>query len=463
MARVITRFAPSPTGFMHVGSVRTALYAWLWARKNKGTFILRIEDTDKARSTEDSTKAIFQGLSWLGLEYDNGVVYQGQRASDHNSKAFELVAAGQAYPCFCTRERIESLKDANGQIKYDGHCTSLSFTERRELTEGDKHPFVVRFKVPEDGETGWNDVVHGPISFPNKDLGGDFIILRSDGSPIYNLAVVCDDIYMGITHILRGDDHISNTPKQILLYKAFGVDIPQFGHLPMIHGEDGKKLSKRHGATAVGDYAGKGIVAEAMNNFLALMGWSPGHDKEIMSMPEMIELFSVDGLSSKPAIFDTKKLAWMNGEYIRNMNEYDLVKLVLRRMDLRLEAIGQHKYELIHNLTHLFKVRVTNLEDLTNEVSKVFKGPSLRTESGCDPDVLKSTWTALKPLDWEPSTLKETVEKILTSREGKPKWFYEPMRLALTGQPSSPPIADLMLALGKKETLTRIAVAAINT
>src|SRR5690349_8239966 len=272
MTRV--RFAPSPTGYLHVGGARTALFNWLYARHSGGTFLLRIEDTDKQRSTDEHTQVILDGLTWLGLDWDEKPVFQGARIKRHQEVADQLLAAGKAY-----------------------------------LEDG-----AIRFRLP-PGEIAWDDAVHGTISFQGEDIK-DFVILRSDRTPIYNFAVVVDDVDMKVTHVLRGDDHISNTPKQIALYRALGAPLPVFGHVPMINGPDGKKLSKRHGAEAVGDYEHMGILPAAMRNFLALLGWSPGGDREIMTQDEMIQLFSFEGIQQKAAIFDMTKLEWMNGQYL---------------------------------------------------------------------------------------------------------------------------------------------------
>ena len=325
------RFAPSPTGYLHVGGARTALFNWLYARHYGGQFLLRVEDTDKARSTEESTRAIFEGLEWLGLEWDDEVVYQGANLARHQADAHRLLTEGKAYRCYCTAAELDEqrrLAQERGEaFKYDRRCARLSPDEiERRVASG--MPFVIRFRMPE-GETSWTDLVHGEIRFANKDIGeGDFIILRSDGTPIYNLAVVSDDIAMHITVVMRGDDHISNTPKQILLYEAFGASLPKFAHVPMINGLDGKKLSKRHGATAVGDYQHMGILPQAMLNFLALLGWSPGNDIEVMSVPQMVELFSVEGLSKNAAVFDPKKLEWMNGQHLSLMSASELAPRV---------------------------------------------------------------------------------------------------------------------------------------
>src|SRR5690606_17997450 len=311
------RFAPSPTGFLHVGGARTALFNWLYARRYGGQFLLRIEDTDRARSTRESTAAIFEGLEWLGLDWDEEVVYQSAGLERHRADAGRLVEAGLAYRCFCTpddlREQRAAAEAREESVKYDRRSDRLDASEvERRMANG--MPFAIRFRVPE-GSTEWDDLVHERIAFPNKDIE-DFVILRSDATPIYNMAVVSDDIAMRITLVMRGDDHISNTPKQILLYAALGAPLPRFAHLPMFLGTDGKKLSKRHGAAAVGDYQHLGILPGAMRNFLALLGWSPGGDREVMTLDQMVELFSDDGLLKKAAIFDPKKLEWMNGQHL---------------------------------------------------------------------------------------------------------------------------------------------------
>src|SRR2546427_5578917 len=292
---VRVRFAPSPTGYLHVGGARTALFNWLFARREGGKFLLRIEDTDKARSTDEHTQVSLDGLQWLGLDWDDPPIFQGARVARHQQVADKLLKEGKAY------------------------------------MEED----AIRLRVP-PGELSWEDAVHGRLSFKGEDIR-DFVILRSDRSPLYNFAVVVDDIDMQITHVLRGDDHISNTPKQLAVYRALGSATPIFGHVPMIHGPDGKKLSKRHGATAVGDYQHLGILPEAMRNFLALLGWSPGGDREIMSMEELRTLFSLEGILKKPAVFDTTKLEWMNGQYLSAKTPeelYPLVKPELEKLGL---------------------------------------------------------------------------------------------------------------------------------
>jgi glutamyl-tRNA synthetase len=301
------RFAPSPTGYLHVGGARTALFNWLYARQTGGALVLRIEDTDRERSSDDMTAAILEGMSWLGLDWDEGPYHQADGFDRHRQEVERLLEAGQAYRCFCTAEALQARRDAAeaeggpGAYRYDRRCSLVAPEEAgSRSTAGEPH--TVRFRVPE-GETAWDDLVHGDTRFDNAHIE-DFIILRSDGTPIYNLAVVSDDIDMRITHVLRGDDHLSNTPKQLLLYRALGAPEPRFGHLPMILGSDGKRLSKRHGATAVGEYRERGILPEAMINFLALLGWNPGDEQEIMEQHELIARFSLERILKKSSVFD---------------------------------------------------------------------------------------------------------------------------------------------------------------
>lgn len=466
------RFAPSPTGYLHVGGARTALFNWLYARRYGGQFLLRIEDTDKARSTDESTRAIFEGLEWLGLDYDEPVVYQGANLERHQADAKRLLETGKAYRCFCTQEELaqqraaaEARKDA---FRYDRRCYRLPADEvERRVAAGE--PFVVRFHMP-DGETSWTDLVHGKITFANKDIGeGDFIIMRSDFTPIYNMAVVSDDIAMRITHVMRGDDHISNTPKQIVLYEALGAEIPQFAHLPMIHGTDGKKLSKRHGATAVGDYQHMGILPQAMLNFLALLGWSPGGDVEVMTIDEMIERFSVVGLLKKAAVFDPKKLEWMNGQHITMQTAEQLAPRVtpyLERAGLATAAELESRRDWYHGLLDLLKVRARTLDDIVRQAE-----PYFRDEIPYDPDAVAKQWkdrpatadllertrAVLAELpQWEPPMMEESL-RTFAEREGVTAGkIFQPMRVALTGMGVSPGIFDVLVALGRERSLARL-------
>ena len=464
------RFAPSPTGYLHVGGARTALFNLLYARKYGGEFLLRIEDTDKARSTEESTRAIFEGLEWLGLDWDDGVVYQGANLARHQADARRLLEIGAAYRCFCTaaelderRREAEVRKEA---FRYDRRCDVLPRDEvERRVAAG--MPFVIRFRVP-DGTTEWDDLVHERIAFPNKDID-DFVILRSDGTPIYNLAVVSDDIAMGITIVMRGDDHISNTPKQIQLYRALGAPLPTFAHLPMIHGLDGKKLSKRHGATAVGDYQHYGLLPSAMLNFLALLGWSPGGDREVMTIPEMIELFSVDGLQKKAAIFDPKKLEWMNGQHLSMVPLEELEprvtpKIVEARLATEEELVERREWYL--RLLDLLRVRSRTIDDIVNQARPYFLedieyDPVAVAKNWKDPkeasSLLKDTRSALATVElWDTATLESSLRSLAEKRGVAAGKIFQPLRVALTGLTVSPGIFEMLVQMGQPLSLKRI-------
>lgn len=456
-----------------MGGARTALFNWLYARKYGGKFLLRIEDTDRARSTEDSTRAIFEGLQWLGLNWDEDVVYQGASVQRHQRDAARLLETGVAYRCFCTQAQLEQWRQEaearKDSFKYDRRCDQLPHVEvERRVAAGE--PFVLRFRVPE-GTTEWEDLVHGPIAFPNKDIE-DFVILRSDQTPIYNMAVVSDDLAMGITLVMRGDDHISNTPKQILLYRALGAREPTFAHLPMIHGLDGKKLSKRHGATAVGDYRHRGILPGAMRNFLALLGWSPGGDREVMQLGEMVELFSVEGLQKKAAVFDPRKLEWMNGEHLSLMEAEELEPLVtpaLIRAGLATAQDLAERREWYLRLLDLLKVRARLVDDIVWQA-----GPYLADEIAYDPDAVAKHWkdggaTAdvlvaarerLGSLDrWEPESMEEAMRALAEERGVAPGKIFQPLRIALTGMPVSPGIFDVLAMMGRERSVRRIDAA----
>jgi glutamyl-tRNA synthetase len=469
------RFAPSPTGYLHVGGARTALFNWLFVKKFGGQFLLRIEDTDKARSTDESTRAIFDGLDWLGLRWDEEVVYQGANVERNHADAMRMVENGTAYRCFCTQaelaERRAAAEAAKDSFKYDRRCDRLDPAEVEARVKAGT-PFTVRFRVPE-GVTSWDDLVHETISFPNKDIE-DFIVLRADGTPIYNMAVVSDDIAMRITVVMRGDDHISNTPKQILLYRALGAELPLFAHLPMIHGLDGKKLSKRHGATAVGDYQHLGILPGAMLNFLALLGWSPGHDIEVMPVERMIELFDPKGLQKKAAIFDTKKLEWMNGQHLSLLPASELAGILtpaLVAAGLVTEAELNARHDWYLQLLELLKVRSRTTDDIVRQAA-----PYLVEQISYDPDAEAKQWKdrpataallaetggALRALEaWEPAAMEEAL-RALAERLGlgeKAGRIFQPLRVALTGLGVSPGIFDVLLMLGRERSLARIDAA----
>ena len=473
------RFAPSPTGYLHVGGARTALLNWLYAKRYGGQFLLRIEDTDRARSTEASTQAIFDGMRWLGLGWDEEVVFQGANLARHQADAHRLLDSGAAYRCFCTAAELDeqrrAAEAAGDAFRYDRRCDRLGAAEvARRVAAGVPH--VVRFRMPE-GATGWRDLVHGQITFPNEDIGeGDFIVLRSDGTPIYNMAVVSDDIAMRITLVMRGDDHISNTPKQILLYQALGASVPEFAHLPMIHGTDGKKLSKRHGATAVGDYRHQGILPGAMLNFLALLGWNPGGDREVMQRDEMIALFSPEGLSRKAAIFDPQKLDWMNGQHLALLPLDEVARLVtpaLERAGLATAAGLADRPAWYHHLLEQLRIRSRTTDDIVRQAV-----PYLRDELAYDEEAVAKLWlkdraTATRLLDgaraalaavagtgaWDPATLEPALRTAAESLGVGAGKLFQPLRLALTGSAASPGMFDVLALLGPARSLARIDLA----
>ena len=466
------RFAPSPTGYLHVGGARTALYNWLLARKYSGTFLLRIEDTDRARSTDESTRAIFEGLEWLGLSWDEDVTYQGANLARHQADGRKLLESGAAYRCFCTQAELDQRRaeaEARGDaFKYDRRCDRLSADEvASRVAAGD--PFVLRFRVPE-GTTEWDDLVHDRIAFPNKDIE-DFVVLRSDGTPIYNMAVVSDDIAAGITLVMRGDDHISNTPKQILLYRALGAPLPVFAHLPMIHGTDGKKLSKRHGAMAVGDYRHEGILASAMVNFLALLGWSPGGDREVMMLPEMIEAFSTDGLLKKASVFDPKKLDWMNGQHLNRLPisevEPILTPAIVKAGLASAEWLAAN-HDWYVTLIELLRVRSRTVDDVVKQAVPYFgEAVTLDTDAVAkqwrDPNTAELLADARDALaaasDWRTTPLEEALRPVAERRGTGAGKLFQPLRVALTGSSVSPGIFDVLVLLGRDRSLRRIDAA----
>jgi len=466
------RFAPSPTGYLHVGGARTALHNWLLARKYGGTFLLRIEDTDRARSTDESTRAIFEGLEWLGLTWDEEVTYQGANLARHQADARRLLDSGAVYRCFCTPAELdERRKEAESRgeaFKYDRRCDRLSPDEiQRRVAAGD--PFVLRFRVP-DGSTEWDDLVHERITFPNKDIE-DFVILRSDGTPIYNMAVVSDDIAAGITVVMRGDDHISNTPKQILLYRSLGAQLPVFAHLPMIHGTDGKKLSKRHGAMAVGDYRHQGILPTAMDNFLALLGWSPGGDREVMTIAELIEHFSTDGLLKKASVFDLKKLEWMNGQHLNMLPLADVEPLItpaIVQAGLATSDWLAANRTWYTTLLELLRVRSRTVDDVVRQAAPYF-GDAVELDADAvakqwkDPttaDLLAESRSALAAVsEWSAPPLEEALRGVAERRGIGAGKLFQPLRVALTGSAVSPGIFDVLTLLGRDRSLSRIDAA----
>jgi len=468
---VRVRFAPSPTGYLHVGGARTALFNWLYARKLGGVFILRIEDTDRERSTDAHTQVILDGLSWLGLQWDEGPVFQGACGPRHQADAERLLAEGKAYRCFCTQADLEEQRKAFAGAKvafrYDGRCDRLPADEvAARLAQGS--PSAIRFRMTK-GEIAWEDAVHGRISFQGHDLD-DLVILRSDGTPIYNLAVVSDDIDMRITHVIRGDDHVSNTPKQIALYRALGHEPPVFAHVPMILGADGKKLSKRHGATAVGDYQDQGILPLAMRNFLALLGWSPGGDREILPESEMIAAFSLEGIQKKPAVFDTAKLEWMNGQYLSQLSadellaptrrELERMGVALDHRDLRpvIDAVKARSRTILH-IAEQVAVRLDGTRTTRDERGQLLvakMGPAYAAN-------LRTVVTALEAVpesQWNPDRLLGDLKAVAEAHALKLGDVMQPVRVALTGSTVSEPVNELLAVVGRQQSLARLRSSA---
>ncbi len=463
------RFAPSPTGYLHVGGARTALFNWLYARKTGGTFVLRIEDTDRERSTEAHTQVILDGLRWLGIDWGEGPVFQGANATRHRADAERLLAARAAYRCFCTREELDLQRNRGGAaaFRYDGRCRRLD-ADAVQARLAQRTPYTIRIAMP-DEELAWDDAVHGRISFQGHDLD-DFVILRSDGTAIYNLAVVSDDIDMRITHVIRGDDHVSNTPKQIALYRALGHQPPVFAHVPMILGTDGKKLSKRHGATAVGDYQQLGIFPAAMRNFLALLGWSPGGDREILPESEMIELFSLEAIQSKPAVFDTVKLEWMNGQYLSAATAASLLPAVRHQLESMGVAPGARD---LAPLVDAVKIRSRTILQLAEQVAVRLEGPrrapddkavalrrKLADAFAANLNVVADALDAVPESDWNAGTILERLKGAADAHGLKLGDAMQPVRVALTGTTVSEPVNELLATVGRSASLARIRAAA---
>jgi glutamyl-tRNA synthetase len=461
------RFAPSPTGYLHVGGARTALFNWLYARHTGGTMVLRIEDTDRERSTEGHTRVILDGLGWLGITWDEGPLFQGEYGARHRADAERLLVEGKAYRCFCTREELDAQRAraeaAGGGFRYDRRCYRLSTAEVDDRVRAGT-PFTIRFLLQDD-EIAWEDAVHGRISFQGRDLD-DFVILRSDGTAIYNLAVVSDDIEMRITHVIRGDDHISNTPKQVALYRALGHEPPVFAHVPMILGTDGKKLSKRHGATAVGDYQDQGIFPAAMRNFLALLGWSPGGDREILPEAEMIELFTLEGIQKKAAVFDTTKLEWMNGQYLSALPAMELLPAVRRelgrmgvdagRRDLvpLIEAVKTRSRTILHvaeqvavRLDHSRAPLDPKGEALIRKMGPAFGANLLRAADALE---------RVGPAEWTPERILEVLKQTAEAHGLKLGDALQPVRVALTGSTVSEPVNELLAVVDRATALRRL-------
>jgi glutamyl-tRNA synthetase len=461
------RFAPSPTGYLHVGGARTALFNWLFARHNGGVLVLRIEDTDLDRSTPEMVEGILLGLSWLGITWDEGPYYQSQRAPLYRDAADQLLAAGAAYYCFCTKEEIEQRRRkaaAEGRPpKYEGTCRKLGRdAANRRKSRGE--PAAVRFAVPEGGSTAFDDAVFGKIEFANNEIE-DFVLLRSDGNPTYHLSVVADDIDLRISHILRGADHISNTPKQVLLYRALGTALPVFAHVPLILGPDKTRLSKRHGATSVMAYRDEGIIPEAFRNFLSLLGWTPPEGTaEALGDADLIRLFTLDAVSRSNAVFDRAKLDWFNTEYIRSYSPERLLPLIEEEWKKAGVEVTLDRAHLLSTI-ELLKPRARSLKDFAASF-RAFFSDSFEPDPAAVEKFLKDdrVRNLLAELGARYASLanfsEQETEKILrdfaAEKETKAGALINGARVALTGQAVAPSLFAVMISLGRDRTANRL-------
>jgi glutamyl-tRNA synthetase len=461
---VVTRFAPSPTGYLHIGGLRTALFSYLWAKKNGGKFLLRIEDTDKARNSQEATKAILEAFEWLGLKADGEITYQSQRDNIYAKYIQQLLADGKAYKCYMSKEELAELRETQMANKertmYDGRYRDFDGTPPEGIEP------VIRIKAPQSGEILVRDGIKGDISFQAEDILDDFVIARADGSPTYNFVVAIDDYLMGINEVIRGDDHLSNTPKQIVVYEALGFDIPAFYHVPMIHNSAGKKLSKRDGATDVMAYKEMGYTPQALLNFLVRLGWSHG-DQEIFSFEEMIELFNPKDINKSASIYNTEKLDWLNAHYIKNTSNTELAELITQydviltshdKKEILLDALKERAKTLKELASLIEEIVVTPTSYDDKAVKKAFKEDSASILnafsakiSSCDELHLPSDYHAL-------------MEEVVNEMEIGFGKIGMPLRVALLGKMSGPNIDVIMSVIGKEETLLRITNAlAVNS
>ena len=469
------RFAPSPTGYLHVGGARTALFNWLFARHTGGTLILRIEDTDFERSSEEMVEGILEGMRWLGLTWDEGPFFQSQRLDLYKATAAKILARGQAYPCFCTKDELEQRRkeaaEAGKPLMYDRRCRRIPRAEAEaRLAKGE--PAAIRFAVPEDGSTIFEDAVFGPVEFANAEIE-DFVLLRSDGIPTYHLSVVADDIDMRLTHIIRGADHISNTPKQVLQYRALGAELPVFAHVPLILGPDKTRLSKRHGATSVMAYKQMGIVPEAFRNFLSLLGWTPGavkdangKDREIFSSEELIKLFTLDGISKSNAVFDNDKLAWFNAEYIRALPVEELSRCIA---PFFAEAGLHVSPEKLLAVTPLIRERIKFLRDAVSAADFFFVEELApydtadlipqKGDAALARRILEHTRELLATVAFDHVSLEQALREAAATLGVKTGPMFQPIRVAVCGRKNAPPLFESMAVLGRATCIARIQQA----
>ena len=457
--RVRTRFAPSPTGFLHIGGARTALFCHLHARRVGGVTLLRIEDTDRQRSTQAAVDAILEGLAWLGLQPDEGPIFQSHCTDVHLKRAHQLLQAGKAYRCYCTPEELDLMRakqrEQNIKPRYDGRC-------RERSGPGADRPFVIRFKTPGDGTVAWEDRIQGRIAVNNSELD-DLILVRSDGTPTYNLAVVTDDHEMGINLIIRGEDHLSNTPRQIHLFQALGWSLPTFAHMPLLHGSDGAKLSKRHGAVSVLQYREQGFLPQAINNYLVRLGWSHG-EQEIFTMTEMETVFDIAQVGRSAAIFNLEKLLWINGHHIRKTNPETLAPLLAHQLatlgitdpdPALLTAVIPELRERSKNLVEMAqKALFFFLENITTYDAKAVR-KHIRPAILAPLEALHGALANLP--EWTLAAVEAAFQKTLADHRLKMGQLAQPVRLALTGSAASPGIFETLFILGREKSLRRLA------
>ncbi|HHW19019.1 MAG TPA: glutamate--tRNA ligase [Firmicutes bacterium] len=479
MGELRVRFAPSPTGYLHIGGARTALFNYLFARHNGGKFILRIEDTDTERTIEDSAEKMMQSFRWLGLDWDEGPqvgglagpYYQSQRQEFYRKYAKILLDKGYAYKCYCTPEELEAEREKARAEKrpprYSGRCRNLT-PEDVERFESEGRKYAIRFRTPDSGVTVVHDLIHGEVAFKNEEIS-DFVIMKSDGFPTYNFACVIDDWLMGVTHVIRADEHLSNTPKQMMIYRALSAPMPKFAHVPMILAPDRSKLSKRHGAQTVEEFREKGYLPEAILNYIALLGWTPPDaTKEILSLDEMIKEFDLSRVSSTPAIYDVQKLTWLNGQYIRQMEPRLLVQkyipfAVSAGLGSREELLA--KKDWLEKIMLVFRERAKTLEELAQASIYFFKAPTEYDEKGIKkffskPGIsrlLKKGAQVVSAIeDWNVASCEEAYRKLIDEEGIKGGDLIHPTRLALTGRTVGPGLFEIMDILGKQETIARL-------
>ncbi|MBO9472346.1 glutamate--tRNA ligase [Shimia sp. R10_1] len=459
--QVVTRFAPSPTGFLHIGGARTALFNWLYARGRGGKFLLRIEDTDRERSTPEATTAILDGLSWLGLDHDGDVASQFEAASRHAEVALQLLSEGKAYKCFATQDEIATFRE---EARAAGKSTLYQSPWRDAAPESHPDaPYVVRIKAPRDGNTVIRDQVQGDVTIRNDQLD-DMVLLRSDGTPVYMLAVVVDDHDMGVTHVIRGDDHLNNAARQMMIYEAMGWDVPVWAHIPLIHGQDGKKMSKRHGATGAHEYQALGYPAAGMRNYLARLGWSHGDD-EFFSDAQAKEWFDLDGIGKSPARFDTKKLENICGQHIAVSDDAALLQEIIEfRAAAGLPPLTDAQTVLLREAMYCLKDRAKTFPDLLEKAQFALASRPLDVEEkaskNLDPvsrGILKELTPQLQNASWTREGLEAVTSSFSEAKEIKFGKMAGPLRAALAGRAATPSVFDMMLVLGREETLARLS------